>query len=343
MGSGQWAVGSGQWAVGSGQWITVSRRDGCPRRPLPLATITDNDSESHACNHEEGPNAPVPRGAWFQCGLDARCVVGSDGAAGAGGGTVGSGRGDDGHLHVGARGAPNVSCRHREWCRACPIDWESPCLLGKTWGYDDKGVWVSDGCSGEFQLAQAAQAGRRRGGRGAAAARSAQEQPPRARRDVGRVRPGQRASSSGRSSAGELSISGYALVRYVNQMPGEQTFTDHLGNDAHRRWPQRHLAAPGHGLLQGMARQPEADLHGHLLDRARHRPERHLRQPRLPVQPEVQPLRRPQRQPGDPLASGLASVLARPRPRDGRRVLPALLQLRRLGSRASPCPASGTT
>src|SRR6188508_2649504 len=24
------------------------------------------------------------------------------------------------------------------------------CLLGKTWGYDDKGVWVSDGCSGEF-------------------------------------------------------------------------------------------------------------------------------------------------------------------------------------------------
>jgi len=27
---------------------------------------------------------------------------------------------------------------------------EAPCLLGKTWGYDDKGVWVSDGCSGEF-------------------------------------------------------------------------------------------------------------------------------------------------------------------------------------------------
>jgi hypothetical protein len=24
------------------------------------------------------------------------------------------------------------------------------CLLGKTWGYDDKGIWVSDGCAGEF-------------------------------------------------------------------------------------------------------------------------------------------------------------------------------------------------
>src|SRR5262245_35738741 len=25
---------------------------------------------------------------------------------------------------------------------------EAPCLLGKTWGYDDQGIWVSDGCSG---------------------------------------------------------------------------------------------------------------------------------------------------------------------------------------------------
>jgi hypothetical protein len=27
---------------------------------------------------------------------------------------------------------------------------EAPCLLGKTWGYDDQGIWVSDGCSGQF-------------------------------------------------------------------------------------------------------------------------------------------------------------------------------------------------
>jgi hypothetical protein len=27
---------------------------------------------------------------------------------------------------------------------------EADCLLGKTWGYDDTGVWVSDGCSAEF-------------------------------------------------------------------------------------------------------------------------------------------------------------------------------------------------
>jgi hypothetical protein len=30
----------------------------------------------------------------------------------------------------------------------------APCLLGKTWGYDDHGVWVSDGCSAEFLTGQ---------------------------------------------------------------------------------------------------------------------------------------------------------------------------------------------
>ena len=29
---------------------------------------------------------------------------------------------------------------------------ESNCLLGNTWGYDSAGVWVSDGCGGEFAL-----------------------------------------------------------------------------------------------------------------------------------------------------------------------------------------------
>jgi len=32
------------------------------------------------------------------------------------------------------------------------------CLLGKTWGYDDKGIWVSDGCGGQFYAGQLSQA-----------------------------------------------------------------------------------------------------------------------------------------------------------------------------------------
>jgi hypothetical protein len=31
----------------------------------------------------------------------------------------------------------------------------APCLLGRSWGYDDAGIWVSDGCSGEFVAGQA--------------------------------------------------------------------------------------------------------------------------------------------------------------------------------------------
>jgi len=31
---------------------------------------------------------------------------------------------------------------------------EAPCLLGRTWGYDDHGIWVADGCGGEFVVGQ---------------------------------------------------------------------------------------------------------------------------------------------------------------------------------------------
>ena len=33
----------------------------------------------------------------------------------------------------------------------------APCLLGKTWGYDDSGIWVSDGCSGQFVVGKTLQ------------------------------------------------------------------------------------------------------------------------------------------------------------------------------------------
>ena len=34
---------------------------------------------------------------------------------------------------------------------------DAPCLLGRTWGYDQTSVWVSDGCSAEFGTASAVQ------------------------------------------------------------------------------------------------------------------------------------------------------------------------------------------
>ena len=35
----------------------------------------------------------------------------------------------------------------------------APCLLGRTWGYDQSSVWVSDGCSAEFATGPAAESG----------------------------------------------------------------------------------------------------------------------------------------------------------------------------------------
>jgi DUF3011 family protein len=63
--------------------------------------------------------------------------------------------------------AATVSCSSKEGQRTeCPADTsagvvlmrsigQAPCLLGRTWGYDQKSIWVSDGCSGEFVTGRA--------------------------------------------------------------------------------------------------------------------------------------------------------------------------------------------
>jgi len=90
------------------------------------------------------------------------------------------------------------------------------CMLGKTWGYDDDGVWVTGGCSGEFVLGQAT----------AATTPATQEEQP--IETWGAVEPG-KGFLVGRTQFGDLYISAYALVRYLNQLPPDQTFEDHLG------------------------------------------------------------------------------------------------------------------
>ncbi len=100
------------------------------------------------------------------------------------------------------------------------------CVPGKTWGYDQSGIWVSDGCSGEFVLVPPA---------------SQQPRQPSERIETwSEFDPGD-GFLIGRSSAGELSISGYALLRYLNQLPAEQAFTDHLGNE--------HAVDPRHDIF----------------------------------------------------------------------------------------------
>lgn len=103
---------------------------------------------------------------------------------------------------------------------------DAACLLGKTWGYDDAGVWVSDGCGGEFQLGP----GVAEGTVPAAPAAPSPAPPHQPIETWGEFDPG-KGFLVGKGDLGSLSISGYALVRWMDQNPAEQTFTDHLGNE----------------------------------------------------------------------------------------------------------------
>ena len=206
------------------------------------------------------------------------------------------------------------------------------CLLGKTWGYDDTGVWVSDNCGGEFTL-----------GQGAVAATSQAAAPPTGATPTPKVQPPDRIETLGRVRPWP-GIPGRPEQR--RRTRNQRLRPDSLhqpdarhadvhgpsGHRAHGGRPQRPVPAPNHGLLQGLDRHSEAHLQHLLLDREPNGPEEHLREHGLPVLASLQPVCRPQRAARDAFAAGLAPLLARARPRDGRRVLPAVLLERHLGA-----------
>lgn len=125
---------------------------------------------------------------------------------------------------------------------------EGACLLGKTWGYDDGGVWVLDGCSAEFIVMGAP------GDAAVVAAEpavatlpeaelvAAQEpvtdtqimdpktEPAPANETWGYLDPG-KGFLLGKGDYGEASLSAYALLRYMNQTDSDGVFTDHLGRE----------------------------------------------------------------------------------------------------------------
>jgi hypothetical protein len=98
----------------------------------------------------------------------------------------------------------------------------APCLLGRTWGYDADKIWVKDGCAGEFVVAGAPAPG---------TPQPAPDQPPaKPIEQWSAVLPGD-GLLLGKTSLGEVYLSVYALFRYLNQLPGGQTFLDHLGRE----------------------------------------------------------------------------------------------------------------
>lgn len=99
------------------------------------------------------------------------------------------------------------------------------CLLGKNWGYDDTGVWVSDGCSGEFAVGSTVIEGTANPAPDASSRKAAVRV-----ETWGEFDPGD-GFVVGRTNYGELDISAYALVRFIDQTPSVQDYTDHLGNE----------------------------------------------------------------------------------------------------------------
>jgi hypothetical protein len=90
---------------------------------------------------------------------------------------------------------------------------ESACLLGKTWGYDDSGIWVSDGCEGEFVVGQALPEGAETG---ATKIKSPEHIP-----NLGfRIYEGEK---------GQIYARLFSYVRYLNQKGLDPTYVDAFG------------------------------------------------------------------------------------------------------------------
>jgi hypothetical protein len=85
----------------------------------------------------------------------------------------------------------------------------APCLLGKSWGYDDTGIWVSDGCSGEFLAGQSTEG-------------SKKEKTPEYVPNIGFLLfDGEK---------GQIYFRLFSYARYLNQLGLDSTYVDHFGN-----------------------------------------------------------------------------------------------------------------
>jgi DUF3011 family protein len=85
----------------------------------------------------------------------------------------------------------------------------APCLLGKSWGYDQTSIWVSDGCSGEFVTGQAAEPQTKPG-------------VPRHVPNVGFLLFD--------GDKGQIYFRLFSYGRYLNQRNLDQTYVDAFGN-----------------------------------------------------------------------------------------------------------------
>jgi hypothetical protein len=91
----------------------------------------------------------------------------------------------------------------------------APCLLGRTWGYDDASVWVSDGCSAEFIAGQVGTEGQLK----PEETKGGPEYIPNA---GFKLYEGEK---------GQIYMRLFTYVRYLNQKDLDPNYTDFFGNE----------------------------------------------------------------------------------------------------------------
>jgi len=123
-------------------------------------------------------------------------------------------------LTTNARAQTSVTCESQPGDRRhCDVDTSSgvtlvtstgvtTCLLGKTWGYDNTGVWVSDGCGGAFEA-------------GGTAAQEKKDKTPEYVPNIGFL--------LFNGEKGQMYLRLYTYARYLNQLSLDPTFVDALG------------------------------------------------------------------------------------------------------------------
>jgi len=100
---------------------------------------------------------------------------------------------------------------------------EAPCLLGKTWGYSDTAVWVSDGCAANFFL-----------GAEQPAAAKPEAAPPKPEAEPEKKKLLDHIPNVGfrivSGDKGEIYFRLFSYVRYLNQKGLDPSYTDFFGN-----------------------------------------------------------------------------------------------------------------
>jgi hypothetical protein len=144
-------------------------------------------------------------------------------------------------------GARKVACASKPGEReTCPADTahgivlvrstgEAPCLLGKTWGYDDHDVWVADGCAAEFLVVEEKKPEPQAAPPPAPTPTPAPGEPaPTPTPQVDKKKFLEHVPNAGfrlyEGDKGEIYMRLFSYVRYLNQKGIDPTYVDSFGN-----------------------------------------------------------------------------------------------------------------